>query len=164
MIARLLETVLFASRWLLAPFYLALVGCLAAMLVKVGQHLQHLAADLLGASETQVTLDVLSLVDFTLTASLVVIVIFSGYENFVSRVDPEAHKSWPEWMTQIDFAGLKLKLLSTIVAIAAIHLLKQLLQGEVAQAHGLIWIALIVLALAATGVLLALGDRMAGKH
>ena len=164
MLARWLEGVLFASRWLLAPFYLALIACLVAMLVKVGQHVQHLAVDVLGASETQVTLDVLSLIDFTLTASLVVIVIFSGYENFVSRVDPDAHKSWPEWMTQIDFAGLKLKLVSTIVAIAAIHLLKQLLQGEVVEARHLIWVALILLAFAATGVLLALGDRMAGKH
>ena len=118
----------------------------------------------LTATETQVTLDVLALVDLTLTASLVVIVIFSGYENFVSRVDPERVEGWPEWMTQIDFSGLKLKLVSTVVAIAAIDLLRLFLEGGAASAGNLMWPMLALIAFALAGVLLALGDWIAGKH
>ena len=155
------ETVIFASRWLLVAFYLALIVCLCALVVKGGLHVWHLAADILTATETQVTLDVLALVDLTLTASLVVIVIFSGYENFVSRVDAEQGKGWPEWMTRIDFSGLKLKLVSTVVAIAAIHVLRLFLEQGGAN---LLWPMLALLVFGLTGVLLALGDWIAGKH
>ena len=155
------ETVIFASRWLLVIFYLALIVCLCALVVKGGLHVWHLAADILTASETQVTLDVLALVDLTLTASLVVIVIFSGYENFVSGIDPEQVKGWPEWMTRIDFSGLKLKLVSTVVAIAAIHVLRMFLEQGGAN---LLWPMLALLAFGLTGVLLALGDWISGKH
>ena len=158
------ENLIFASRWLLVPFYIGLMGCLFAMVVKAGQHVWHLATDVLTATETQVTLDVLALVDLTLTASLVVIVIFSGYENFVSRVDPERVEGWPEWMTQIDFSGLKLKLVSTVVAIAAIDLLRFFLEGGAANAGNLMWPMLALIAFALAGVLLALGDWLAGKH
>ena len=158
------ENVIFASRWLLVPFYIGLMACLFAMVVKAGQHVWHLATVVLTATETQVTLDVLALVDLTLTASLVVIVIFSGYENFVSRVDPERVEGWPEWMTQIDFSGLKLKLVSTVVAIAAIDLLRLFLEGGAASAGNLMWPMLALIAFALAGVLLALGDWIAGKH
>ena len=157
------ETVIFASRWLLVAFYLALIVCLCALVVKGGLHVWHLAADILTATETQVTLDVLALVDLTLTASLIVIVIFSGYENFVSRVDPGEHQTWPEWLSKIDFAGLKLKLVSAIVAIAAIHLLRHYLEVGDASAADLKWHAMILLAFVVTGVLLALGDRIGEK-
>ena len=155
------ETVIFASRWLLVAFYLALIVCLCALVAKGGLHVWHLAADILTATETQVTLDVLALVDLTLTASLVVIVILSGYENFVSRVDAEQGKGWPEWMTRIDFSGLKLKLVSTVVAIAAIHVLRLFLEQGGAN---LLWPMLALLVFGLTGVLLALGDWISGKH
>lgn len=163
-VRRALERMLFASRWLLVFFYAVLVVCVAALLVKAGQHAYEMVMHVLTASETQVILEVLGLVDLTLTASLIVIVIFSGYENFVSRVDPAEHQSWPEWMTQIDFAGLKLKLVSSIVAIAAIHLLRHYLEVGDASAADLKWHAMILLCFVVTGVLLAIGDKIGDKH
>ena len=157
------ERILFASRWLLVFFYLGLVVALVALLVKAGQHVTEMALHIWALTETQVTLDVLGLVDLTLTASLIVIVIFSGYENFVSRVDAHAHKSWPEWLGQIDFAGLKLKLVSAIVAIAAIHLLRHYLEVGDASAADLKWHAMILLVFVITGVLLAIGDKIGEK-
>src|SRR5215207_3409206 len=111
MIERLLERFLFSSRWLLAPFYVGLVVMLAALLLKATQELFHFILHLPSAKEGDVILGALTLVDLTLTGSLIVIVIFSGYENFVSRIDPGSHEDWPEWMTKIDFGGLKLKLM-----------------------------------------------------
>ncbi len=72
----------------------------------------------------------LALIDLSLAANLVLIVVFSGYENFVSKIDPEGHPDWPEWMTQIDFAGLKQKLFASIVAISAIQVLKAYMNLE----------------------------------
>ena len=163
MITRVLEKLLFASRWLLVLFYFGLVAALCVMLVKAGQHVTEMVLHVWTNSETQVILDVLGLVDLTLSASLVVLVIFSGYENFVNRVDPDAHKSWPEWLGQIDFAGLKLKLVSTIVVIAAIHLLRHYLEVGDASAGDLKWHALIVLVFGVLGVLLAVGDKIGDK-
>lgn len=154
------ERLIFASRWLLAAFYLMLFAALGALLVKAGQHMAEMAAHVLEQSEAQVTLDVLALIDLTLTASLIVIVIFSGYENFVSRVDPAVHKNWPQWMTQIDFSGLKMKLLATIIAIASIQLLKVFIKGGADERADLPILAGVVLTFAVTGVLLALSDRI----
>jgi uncharacterized protein (TIGR00645 family) len=124
MIERLLERFLFSSRWLLAPFYVGLVVSLLLLVVKAMQELGHFVMRIGTAKEGDVILGALTLVDLTLTGSLIVIVIFSGYENFVSRIDAAQHEDWPEWMGKIDFTGLKLKLMSSIVAISAIQLLK----------------------------------------
>ena len=89
------------------------------------QELYHLAAQGALVTEAEAILGVLSLVDLALTGSLLLIVIFSGYENFVSKIDHSGHRDWPEWMGSIDFTALKIKLLGSIVAISAIQLLKQ---------------------------------------
>ena len=124
MIEKVLERFLFASRWLLAPFYVALVISLAILLLKTMQEIWHFVLHLPMATESEVILGVLSLIDLTFTGSLIVIVVFSGYENFVSKIDAAEHKDWPDWMGKIDFTGLKLKLMSSIVAISAIQVLK----------------------------------------
>ena len=121
---RLLERFLFSSRWLLAPFYAGLVLALVVLLIKALQELAHFVLHAFNATEAEVILGVLTLIDLTLTGSLIIIVIISGYENFVSKIDESEHKDWPEWMGKIDFTGLKLKLLSSIVAISAIQVLK----------------------------------------
>ncbi len=94
----LLEGVLFASRWLLAPFYLGLVIGIGIVLIKFVQELYHIAEKAFTATEADVIVGVLSLVDLALTGSLLLIVIFSGYENFVSKIDHSGHRDWPEWM------------------------------------------------------------------
>lgn len=119
MLEKALEATLFASRWLLAPFYLGIALGVVILLIKLMQELLHLALISFGGTEADIILGVLSLVDLALTGSLLLIVIFSGYENFVSKIDHSSHRDWPEWMGSIDFTALKLKLLSSIVAISA---------------------------------------------
>jgi len=106
MLERLLERFLFSSRWLLAPFYAGLVLALAVLLLKALQELAHFVLNAWQATEADVILGVLTLIDLALTGSLIIIVIFSGYENFVSKIDESTHKDWPEWMGKIDFTGL----------------------------------------------------------
>ena len=157
-----LETLLFASRWLLAPFYLGLALSLVVLLIKFIEEFFHIAGNAFHSTEAGVILGVLSLVDLALTGSLLVIVIFSGYENFVSRIDHSKHKDWPEWMGTIDFTALKLKLLSSIVAISAIQLLKQFMDVRTASDRDLFWYVVIHLVFVGSSVLLALSDRISG--
>lgn len=161
MFERLLERVLFASRWLLAPFFLLLVAGLLALLVKAVQHTYAVGAHLWAASDSQVIVDLLGYIDLTLTASLIVIVIFSGYENFVSRFDVDREGNWPTWLTKTDFGGLKLKLLSSIVAIAAIQLLRAFMDIRNTPDRDLKWYVIVLLTFVVSGVLLALIDRLA---
>ncbi|NIX75959.1 TIGR00645 family protein [Microvirga terricola] len=161
MIERVLERFLFASRWLLAPFYVGLVFSLALLLLKAMQELFHFVTHALQATESDVILGVLTLIDLTLTGSLIVIVIFSGYENFVSKIDAADHKDWPDWMGKIDFTGLKLKLLSSIVAISAIQVLKAFMNLENVSDRNLTWLVVIHLVFVGSGVVLALTDRIA---
>ncbi len=163
MIERYLEKFLFASRWLLAPFYAALVISLAGLLIKAMQELFHFMTTAVVASESDVILGVLSLIDLTLTGSLIIIVIFSGYENFVSKIDESAHRDWPEWMGKIDFTGLKLKLLSSIVAISAIQLLKSFMNVRNTSDRDLMWLVIIHVVFVASGILLALTDKISGE-
>lgn len=159
-----LEKTLFASRWLLAPFYLGLAFSLVVLLIKFLGELVHIALHAFSASESEVILGVLALVDLALTGSLIVIVIFSGYENFVSKIDHSGHKDWPEWMGTIDFTALKLKLLSSIVAISAIQLLKQFMAIKQASERELFWLVVIHVVFVVSSVLLALSDRIAGHN
>ena len=156
------EASLFASRWILAPFYAGLALSLVVLFVKFAQELWHSATTAWTATESEVILSVLALVDLTLTGSLLVIVIFSGYENFVSKIDHSNHRDWPEWMGKIDFTGLKLKLLSSIVAISGIHLLKQFMSLKTVSDRELFWYVLIHVVFVISSVLLALSDRIAG--
>ncbi len=156
-----LERILFASRWLLVPFYFGLVVALVALLYKAMVEVWHLVSHVTTATESEVILGVLSLVDLTLTGSLLVIVIFSSYENFVSRVDAAAHPDWPEWMRKIDFTGLKLKLLSSIVAISAIQVLKGFMDVKNLSDRDLMWLVVIHVVFVVSGVFLALTDRLA---
>ena len=157
-----LETVIFASRWLLAPFYVGLALSLVVLLIKFVAELWHIAAHAFTSTESEVILGVLALVDLTLTGSLIIIVVLSGYENFVSRIDHSGHKDWPEWMGTIDFGALKLKLLSSIVAISAIQLLKQFMSIQNVSEREIFWLVVVHVVFVVSSVLLALSDRIAG--
>ncbi|MFD1330768.1 TIGR00645 family protein [Methylopila musalis] len=158
MIARTLERALFASRWLMAPFYVGLVVGLVVLLVKFLQELVHFAEGVLHATESQVILGALSLIDLSLTANLVLLVIFSGYENFVSRMDLKDQSVRPEWMGKIDFSGLKLKLIASIVAISAIQLLKSFMDLGAVSDRDIYWMTLVHAVFVLSGVFLALTD------
>jgi uncharacterized protein (TIGR00645 family) len=155
------ETALFSSRWLLAPFYAGLAIGIAVLLIKFVAEVFHVVVLGFTGTEGQVILGVLTLVDLSLTGSLLVIVIFSGYENFVSKIDHSGHRDWPEWMGTIDFTALKLKLLSSIVAISAIQLLKQFMAVKTVSDRDLWWSVVIHLVFVGSSVLLALSDRIA---
>lgn len=159
----LFETVLFNSRWLMAPFYLGLVISLAVLLYKFGLLLFEFVVHAPSAKESDTILGVLSLIDLSLTGNLILIVVFSGYENFVSRIDPRGHPDWPEWMTKVDFTALKQKLLASIVAISAIQVLKAFMNLDAAfDAQKLAWLAGIHLIFVVSTVMIALSDRWAG--
>jgi uncharacterized protein (TIGR00645 family) len=156
------EKLLFASRWLLAPFYLALVVALLALLAKVGVHVYDLTTHFLALSEDQVLLSALGVVDLTLSGSLVVIVILSGYVSFIAPVDTDAHKDWPFWIAHIDFGELKLKLMASIVAITAIKLLEGYMNVGSVSDRDLAWQTGVHIAFVVTALLLALAERIGG--
>ena len=119
-----LERGLFASRWLLAPFYVGLVVSLAMLLVVFVRELVTAVPEVLQLDAEKMILSVLTLIDLSLAGNLVLIVIFSGYENFVSKIDTGNSEDRPSWMGTLDFSGLKMRLIGSMVAISAISLLR----------------------------------------
>jgi uncharacterized protein (TIGR00645 family) len=160
---RLFERFLFASRWLMAPFYLGLVLALVCLILIFARDLVDEMSKLATLSETDVIVWVLSLVDLSLAANLLVMVIFAGYENFVSKMDIGDHPDRPSWMGRIDFSGMKLKLIASIVAISAIHLLRAFMEVGTVDDRSLRWMVIIHLAFVVSGVLLALMDWIAER-
>jgi uncharacterized protein (TIGR00645 family) len=161
---RFFETFLFLSRWMLAPFLLMLALGLLELLIKAGTHLWEATLHLVSATESNVTLLVLDLIDMTLTGALVVIVMLSVYENFVAKVDSATRDGWPDWMGTIDFSELKLKLLSTIVAISAIKLLEAFMDVAHTSDRELLFYLGIHLTFVVSTVAFALAERLAGGH
>ena len=163
----LLERGLFASRWLMAPFYVGLVVTLAALLVVFFQELLRELPNVLSMTPEDAILMALTLIDLSLAANLLVIVTLSGYENFVSKIDTASHEDRPDWMGTVDFSGLKMKLIASIVAISAIALLKAFLKlsepGTVMDETRLLWLVIVHLSFVVSGVLLALMDWLNSK-
>ncbi|SEA16899.1 TIGR00645 family protein [Rubrimonas cliftonensis] len=156
-----LERVIFLSRWLLAPFFLGLILGIVALLYKFCKDLVGLADDVLGGTSDDAVIRILTMVDTTLIASLLLIIVFSGYENFVSKMGAADHEDRPPWMGKVGFADLKLKLIGAIVAISAVELLKSFLQPEGHSAEALAWQVGIHVAFVVSGVLFALTDYIA---
>ena len=163
MIEHVLERFIFASRWIMAPFYLGLVVALAMLLVKFAQELLHVAPGVFSMSETAVILAVLTLIDLSLAGNLLLMVIFAGYENFVSKIDTGDHEDRPDWMGKVDFSGLKLKLIASIVAISGIQLLRAFMAVEETSKENLYWMLIIHITFVVSGVLLALMDLLVEK-
>jgi uncharacterized protein (TIGR00645 family) len=161
------ERVLFASRWLMAPMYLGLVVVLGMLVVVFARQLLGYLPKAMTLSAEDAILAALGLIDLTLAANLLLIVLFSGYENFVSRLDVGGER--PAWMGKVDFSGLKIKLAASIVAISGIHLLKQFMEIGVGEpvddgrARDLLWLTVIHLVFVLSGVLLALMDWLGGR-
>lgn len=156
-----IERSLFASRWLMAPMYLGLAAALVLLLISFMQELVHLFAALPNISQNDVVLGILSLIDLSLAANLLLIVIFSGYENFVSKINTDAHEDNPEWKGSVDFSTLKLKLIASIVAISGIHLLKVFMDVEKMTENNIKWMIIIHVVFVVSGVFLALMDLIA---
>jgi uncharacterized protein (TIGR00645 family) len=162
-VERGLENLIFNSRWLMAPFYLGLVVSLAVLLLKFCMMLWEFIIHAPGSKESDIILGVLSLIDVSLTGNLILIVVFSGYENFVSKIDAGGHPDWPDWMTKVNFGGLKQKLLASIVAISAIQVLKAFMNIDtVFEPSRLAWLVGVHLAFVASAFMLAISDRWSG--
>jgi len=159
-VERGLERFIFASRWIMAPFYVGLVVCLALLMLKFIQELLHMIPGVFAAKDSEVILAVLTLVDLSLAGNLLLMVIFAGYENFVSKIDTADSEDRPEWMGKVDFSGLKLKLIASIVAISGIHLLKSFMNIEKVDKTDLAWLVGVHMAFVVSGVLLALMDYL----
>ncbi|MDR0808809.1 MAG: TIGR00645 family protein [Gemmobacter sp.] len=161
------ERGLFAARWLMAPMYLGLVVSLAMLTLVFVKELLHYAAGTFTMTADQGILAVLSLIDLSLAANLLLIVLFSGYENFVSKFDLEGVRDRPSWMGKVDFSGLKMKLIASIVAISGIHLLKVFMEIGKGPApidpRKLQWLVIIHLTFVVSGLLLALMDWVSAK-
>lgn len=160
-IERVIEKGLFASRWLMAPFYIGLVGALVVLLYAFMAELWHFAVNLEALTPDKAVLGVLALIDLSLAGNLLLIVIFSGYENFVSKFDVSDHEDRPEWQGTVDFSGLKLKLIASIVAISGIHLLKVFMDVDKYNERAITAMVVIHLVFVISGVLLALMDKIA---
>ena len=162
-IETILERGLFASRWLMAPFYVGLVGALIILLYAFLMELVHLFATIQSLTTSDAILGALALIDLSLAASLLIIVIFSGYENFVSEMNIGDHEDRPEWMGTVNFSTLKLKLIASIVAISGIHLLKIFMEIGKYTDREVLWLVIIHLVFVVSGVLLALMDKIASS-
>jgi uncharacterized protein (TIGR00645 family) len=158
------EWVIYTSRWLMAPVYLGLIAALGILIVTFFRELYLQAPLVLSMDEKEIILLVLTLVDLSLAGNLVLIILFSGYENFVSKMET-AHKDRdrPEWMGTIDFSGLKIKLIASIVAISGIHLLKIFMNLPNYTEADLLWYVVIHLTFIFSGVCVAAMDWLEEK-
>jgi len=158
------EKALFASRWILAPIFLGLSLALLALGVKFFQEAYHLVAEVLIKEEADIVLTVLSLIDISLVGSLIVMVMFSGYENFVSTIDAKGTDTLG-WLGKMDSGTLKLKVAASIVAISSIHLLQKFMDAEKIPNDKLMWYTILHMAFVLSAVMLGVLDKMSfAKH
>jgi uncharacterized protein (TIGR00645 family) len=160
---RAIEQTIFASRWLMAPFYLGLIVALILLLAEFARRAFDLVSDSLSAQQANIIIGILSLIDLSLMANLVIMVMFAGYENFVSKLDIDEHKDRPDWMGHVGFGDLKLKLMTSIVAISAIHVLEAFMNLDHLDNRTLAWTVGIHMTFIISGILLATMERISKK-
>ena len=159
------ESILFGSRWLLAPIYFGLVLGLLIIVVKFAEMFWHILGDVPSMTASDTTLAVLELLDIALLGNLILIVIFSGYENFVSKINvARQSEDRPSWMGKVDFSGLKIKLIGSLVAISVIELLKDFLNPEGIDPEQEVWLIAIHLTFVVSGLIFAITDYIADKR
>jgi uncharacterized protein (TIGR00645 family) len=163
---RTVELWLFRSRWLVAPFYFGLALALAVLLVVFFREVWDEIIGLRDITPSRAIVMALSLIDLSLVGNLLVIVIFSGYENFVAKIHTGDSEERPAWMGLIDFSGLKMKMMGSIVAISAVALLQafvKLGEGEHIPTVEIAWLVGVHLTFVVSGLLLAIMDYVAVK-
>ncbi len=161
MLERLIEKALFASRWILAPVYLGLSLALLALGIKFFAELFHALLHIFATSESDLVLTILGLIDMVLVSSLIVMVMFSGYENFVSRIDVAPDEEKLHWLGKLDAGTLKLKVAASIVAISSIHLLRAFMNAQQIPNDKLLWYVVMHLTFVISALLLGVLDKIA---
>ncbi|TCK06052.1 uncharacterized protein (TIGR00645 family) [Marinobacterium mangrovicola] len=163
MLERQFERLMYLSRWILAPIYLGLSLALIALGIKFFMELAHLLPHIAEIAETELVLVILSLIDLTLVGGLLVMVMFSGYENFVSRIDLDEGSEKLSWLGTLDTNSLKNKVAASIVAISSIHLLKIFMNAQNIDNDKLLWYVLIHLTFVVSAVAMGLLDKLTKK-
>ena len=157
---RFLENAIYASRWLLAPVYFGLSLGLIALSIKFFQEIFHILPHIFSVSESDLILTLLSLVDMTLVGGLLVMVMFSGYENFVSTLDINEVKEKLNWLGKMDATSLKNKVAASIVAISSIHLLRVFMDAKNVPDNKLMWYVIIHLTFVLSAFVMGYLDRL----
>lgn len=155
------ESLILASRWILVVFYLGLAAGLAVYALAFMKKLASVTAEVFTLGEGEAVLAMLGLIDAALVASLIVMVMISGYENFVSRFD-EQESTQLSWLGKIDAGSLKIKVASTIVAISSIHLLQVFLNAQQYDNSKIMWLTIMHMAFVFSALFLGLLDRIQG--
>lgn len=157
---KLVESLMYSSRWILAPIYFGLSLVLLALGIKFFQEIFHVVPQLLSMKDTDLILVSLTLVDIALVGGLLVMVMFSGYENFVSRIDVADEQEKLGWLGKVDSGSLKNKVAASIVAISSIHLLKVFMNVEKTTSENLMWYVLIHMTFVASAFAMGYLDKI----
>ncbi|MCG3739973.1 TIGR00645 family protein [Vibrio cincinnatiensis] len=160
---RIIEKLLYASRWLMAPIYLGLSFILIALGIKFFQEVVHLLPNIFSIKEVDLILITLSLIDISLVGGLIVMVMFSGYENFVSRLDVDEHDDKLGWLGKLDAGSLKNKVAASIVAISSIHLLKVFMNTENIANDKIKWYLLLHITFVLSAFIMGYLDKITKK-
>ncbi|AOE99322.1 MULTISPECIES: TIGR00645 family protein [Serratia] len=162
---RLLENAMYASRWLLAPVYFGLSLTLVALSIKFFQEILHVLPNIFAVTEADLVLTLLSLIDMALVGGLLVMVMFSGYENFVSQLDISEGKEKLSWLGKMDATSLKNKVAASIVAISSIHLLRVFMDAKNVPDNKLLWYVIIHLTFVLSAFVMGYLDKVTrSKH
>lgn len=161
---KLIERSMYASRWLLAPIYLGLALAILAIALKFFQEMAHILPSVFSIAESDLVLTVLSLIDMALVGSLLVMVMFSSYENFVSRLDVGDGDDKLDWLGKLDAGSVKQKVAASIVAISSIHLLKQFVKAESIPNDKLLWYVVIHLTFVLSAFVMGYLDKLTRHH
>jgi uncharacterized protein (TIGR00645 family) len=160
---RFLENAMYASRWLLAPIYFGLSLGLLALMLKFFQEVFHVLPNIFSMAESDLILVLLSMVDMSLVGGLLVMVMMSGYENFVSQLDIDENKEKLSWLGKMDSSSLKMKVAASIVAISSIHLLRVFMDARNIETQYLMWYVIIHMTFVISAVLMGVLDKLT-KH
>ncbi|MFB8831134.1 TIGR00645 family protein [Azotobacter sp. CWF10] len=160
---RFLENAMYASRWLLAPIYIGLSLALLALTLKFFQELYHLLPHVFEMAEAELILVLLSMIDMSLVGGLLVMVMISGYENFVSQLDIDEGKEKLDWLGKMDSGSLKLKVAASIVAISSIHLLRVFMGAQKIPNDKLLWYVLIHMTFVISAFVMSYLEKMVKK-
>ena len=159
-IESVLEKSLFASRWLLTPFYIGLVLAVLLLMAKFAMKFIAILGHFTELSSSGLVVDILGLIDLALIANLLIIITFSGYESFVSKMDVDDHEDKPSWMGKVGFAELKMKVIGSIVAISAIELLRVFIEMENYDLDHVKWKIIMHATFVFSGLMFAISDRL----
>lgn len=161
---KLFERIMYASRWIMAPIYLGMSLLLILLGIKFFQEVLHVLPVIVNTSETELVLMVLSLIDLSLVGGLIVMVMFSGYENFVSKLDVDADSEKLGWLGKMDSGSLKNKVAASIVAISSIHLLKVFMNVSAMESDKIMWYVIIHLTFVISAFAMGYLDKLTRHH